>query len=81
MKISFWLSSKILFYWQVPDSYHYRLRVHKYDKAARAQTEHCSVDTSDLEASEDTWFTDEAATTLLGYAEQAVMGHKVQNAH
>ncbi|RVE64037.1 hypothetical protein OJAV_G00142100 [Oryzias javanicus] len=61
----------------VPDSYHYRQRVHKYDKAARAQTEHCSVDTSDLEASEDTWFTDEAATTLLGYAEQAVMGHKI----
>ncbi|XP_024122387.1 F-box only protein 40 isoform X2 [Oryzias melastigma] len=62
---------------KVPDSYHYRQRVHKYDKAARAQTEHCSVDTSGLEVSEDTWFTDEAATTLLGYAEQSVMGHKI----
>uniref|UniRef100_A0A3P9IQ39 F-box protein 40, tandem duplicate 2 n=1 Tax=Oryzias latipes TaxID=8090 RepID=A0A3P9IQ39_ORYLA len=62
---------------KIPDSYHYRQRVHKYDTAARVQTEHCSIDTSDLEVSEDTWFTDEAKATLLGYAEQAVMGHKI----
>uniref|UniRef100_A0A3B5LI67 F-box protein 40, tandem duplicate 2 n=1 Tax=Xiphophorus couchianus TaxID=32473 RepID=A0A3B5LI67_9TELE len=36
------------------------------------------VDTSDLGASEEDWFVDEAEATLLGYAEMAVMGHKVQ---
>uniref|UniRef100_A0A3Q3E3A8 F-box protein 40 n=1 Tax=Labrus bergylta TaxID=56723 RepID=A0A3Q3E3A8_9LABR len=39
--------------------------------------ESCSVDTSDLGANEEDWFTDEAAATLLGYAEEAVMGHKI----
>ncbi|XP_041865031.1 F-box only protein 40-like [Melanotaenia boesemani] len=62
---------------KVPDSYHYRRRVHQYDQAARVQSERRGVDTSDLGVSEDNWFTDEAAATLLGYAEQAVMGHKI----
>uniref|UniRef100_A0A672G5S7 F-box protein 40, tandem duplicate 2 n=1 Tax=Salarias fasciatus TaxID=181472 RepID=A0A672G5S7_SALFA len=62
---------------KVPDSYHYRRRVHLYDTASRAQSEPRGVDTSDLGADEDEWFTDEAADTLLGYAEREVMGHKV----
>ncbi|KAM6907214.1 F-box only protein 40-like [Xenentodon cancila] len=62
---------------KVPESYHYRRRVHLYDTAARAQTERRGVNTSDLGVSEDTWFTDESETTLLGYAEMAVMGHKI----
>uniref|UniRef100_UPI0037E8956D F-box only protein 40-like n=1 Tax=Semicossyphus pulcher TaxID=241346 RepID=UPI0037E8956D len=64
---------------KVPDSYHYRQRVHLYDTAARAQSEPRCVDTSDLGSSEEDWFTDEAAATLLGYAEQAVMGHKISD--
>lgn len=62
---------------KVPDSYHYRRRVHLYDTAARAQSETRSVDTSDLGAVEEDWFSEEAAATLLGYAEKEVMGHKV----
>uniref|UniRef100_A0A673BWV9 F-box protein 40, tandem duplicate 2 n=1 Tax=Sphaeramia orbicularis TaxID=375764 RepID=A0A673BWV9_9TELE len=62
---------------KVPDSYHYRQRVHLYDTAARAQSEPCGVDTSDLGASEQDWYSDEAAATLLGYAENDVMGHKI----
>ncbi|XP_041657330.1 F-box only protein 40-like [Cheilinus undulatus] len=62
---------------KVPDSYHYRRRVHLYDTAARAQSETRCVDTSDLGASEEDWFIDEAEATLLGYAEEAVMGHKI----
>ncbi|XP_056253939.1 F-box only protein 40-like [Seriola aureovittata] len=62
---------------KVPDSYHYRRRVHLYDTAARAQSEPRSVDTSDLGVKEDDWFSDEAAATLLGYAEKEVMGHKI----
>ncbi|XP_051258005.1 F-box only protein 40-like isoform X1 [Dicentrarchus labrax] len=62
---------------KVPDSYHYRQRVHLYDTAARAQSEPRSVDTSDLGASEEDWFSDEAATTLLAHAEEEVMGHKI----
>lgn len=62
---------------QVPESYRYRRRVHLYETAARAQSEARGVDTSDLGVSEDTWFTDEAEAALLGYAELAVMGHKV----
>lgn len=65
------------FFPKVPDSYHYRRRVHLYDTAARAQSEARSVDTSDLGAVEEDWFSEEAATTLLGYAEKEVMGHKV----
>ncbi|XP_034538966.1 F-box only protein 40-like isoform X2 [Notolabrus celidotus] len=64
---------------KVPDSYHYRQRVHLYDVAARAQSDSKSVDTSDLDTNEEDWFTDEAAATLLGYAEQSVMGHKISN--
>jgi len=48
-----------------------------YENISRLQTEHRGVDTSDLGVSEDDWFADEAAATLLGYAEKAVMGHKV----
>uniref|UniRef100_A0A3Q1F9P5 F-box protein 40 n=1 Tax=Acanthochromis polyacanthus TaxID=80966 RepID=A0A3Q1F9P5_9TELE len=62
---------------KVPVSYHYRRRVHLYDTASRAQSETRSVDTSDLEANEENVFADEAAATLLGYAEQEVMGHKI----
>uniref|UniRef100_A0A3Q1HRN0 Uncharacterized protein n=1 Tax=Anabas testudineus TaxID=64144 RepID=A0A3Q1HRN0_ANATE len=35
------------------------------------------VDTSDLRAKEEDWFCDEAAATLMGYADQEVMGHKI----
>ncbi|KAK2828213.1 hypothetical protein Q5P01_019247 [Channa striata] len=62
---------------KVPDSYHYRQRAHLYNTAARAQTQTASVDTSDLGANEQDWFCDEAAATLLGYAENEVMGHKI----
>ncbi|XP_070773740.1 F-box only protein 40-like [Enoplosus armatus] len=62
---------------KVPDSYHYKRRIHLYDTAARAQSESRSVDTSDLGVNEEDWFTDEAAATLLGYAEREVMGHKI----
>ncbi|XP_070700053.1 F-box only protein 40-like [Pempheris klunzingeri] len=62
---------------KVPDSYHYRQRVHLYDMAGRAPSEDRTVDTSDLGSNEEDWFSDEAAVTLLGYAEKAVMGHKI----
>ncbi|KAF7669088.1 hypothetical protein LDENG_00252010 [Lucifuga dentata] len=62
---------------KVPDSYHYRQRVHLYDTTARAPNETRSVDTSDLGVNEEDWFCDEAAATLLGYAEKDVMGHKI----
>ncbi|XP_035482969.2 F-box only protein 40-like isoform X1 [Scophthalmus maximus] len=62
---------------KVPDSYHYRQRVNLYDTTARAQSEPRGVDTSDLGVSEEAWFSDEAAATLLGYAEEEVMGHKI----
>uniref|UniRef100_A0A3Q1J939 Uncharacterized protein n=1 Tax=Anabas testudineus TaxID=64144 RepID=A0A3Q1J939_ANATE len=62
---------------KIPDSYHYRRRVHLYDTAARAQSETRCVDTSDLRAKEEDWFCDEAAATLMGYADQEVMGHKI----
>lgn len=64
-------------YRKVPDSYHYRRRVHLYDTASRAQSETRSVDTFDLGAVEEDWLSEEAAATLLGYAEKEVMGHKV----
>lgn len=35
------------------------------------------MDTSDLKVDEEDWFSDEAAATLLGYAEIEVRGHKV----
>ncbi|XP_038565349.1 F-box only protein 40-like [Micropterus salmoides] len=62
---------------KVPVSYHYRQRVHLYDTAARAKSEPRCVDTSDLGVNEEEWFSDEATATLLGYAEKAVMGHKI----
>ncbi|XP_043996687.1 F-box only protein 40-like isoform X2 [Gambusia affinis] len=62
---------------KVPVSYRYKRRVHLNETAARVQTEHQSVDTSDLGASEEDWFVDEDEATLLGYAEMAVMGHKI----
>uniref|UniRef100_A0A8C6NNQ5 F-box protein 40 n=1 Tax=Nothobranchius furzeri TaxID=105023 RepID=A0A8C6NNQ5_NOTFU len=62
---------------KVPDSYRYRRRIHLYETAGRVQTEPRGVDTSHLDINQDDWFGDEAAATLLGYAEQAVMGHKI----
>ncbi|XP_028321836.1 F-box only protein 40-like [Gouania willdenowi] len=62
---------------KIPDSYRYRRRVHLYDTASRVPTETHGVDTSDLAGNEDDWFNDEATTTLLGYAEKEVMGHKI----
>ncbi|XP_029704743.1 F-box only protein 40-like [Takifugu rubripes] len=62
---------------KVPVSYHYKQRLHLYDTAVRAQSESRSVDTSDLSVTEEDWFSDEAAATLLGYAEKEVMGHKI----
>ncbi|XP_062262355.1 F-box only protein 40-like [Platichthys flesus] len=62
---------------KVPESYHYRSRVHKYETVARAPCEQRGVDTSDLGVNEEDWFSDEAADTLLGYAEKEVMGHKI----
>uniref|UniRef100_A0A3Q2CXR0 F-box protein 40 n=1 Tax=Cyprinodon variegatus TaxID=28743 RepID=A0A3Q2CXR0_CYPVA len=62
---------------KAPVSYRYKRRVHYYETTGRAKTEHQSVDTSDLGANEEDWFSDEAAATLLGYAELAIMGHKI----
>ena len=50
-----------------------------YEAAQRVQSEERSVDTSDLEVKEADWHQDEADSTLLGYAELEVMGHKVCN--
>lgn len=62
---------------KVPESYHYsRRRIHQYD-TSRPPGEPRSLDTSDLEVNEEDWFSDEAAATLLGYAEMEVRGHKV----
>ena len=66
-----------VFFLKVPVSYHYGRRTHLYDTLSRIQTEPRSVDTSDLGVKEEDWFSDEATTTLLGYAEKEVMGHKV----
>uniref|UniRef100_A0A8C9XHF2 F-box protein 40 n=1 Tax=Sander lucioperca TaxID=283035 RepID=A0A8C9XHF2_SANLU len=62
---------------KVPESYHYsRRRIHQYD-TSRPPGEPRSLDTSDLEVNEEDWFSDEAAATLLGYAEMEVRGHKI----
>uniref|UniRef100_A0A3B4V720 F-box protein 40 n=1 Tax=Seriola dumerili TaxID=41447 RepID=A0A3B4V720_SERDU len=53
------------------------VRSFKVQDSSRAQSEPRSVDTSDLGVKEDDWFSDEAAATLLGYAEEEVMGHKI----
>ena len=64
---------------KVPVSFHYKQRVQMaYDAAQRVQSEERSVDTSDLEVKEEDWHQDEADSTLLGYAELEVMGHKVR---
>ncbi|KAM4545567.1 F-box only protein 40-like [Odontesthes bonariensis] len=62
---------------KVPESYHFRHRVHLYENTPKGLTEDRGVDTSDLRVSEDDWFSDEAAATLQGYADKAVMGHKI----
>ncbi|XP_059206874.1 F-box only protein 40-like [Centropristis striata] len=62
---------------KIPDSYHYSdRRIHQYD-TTRAPSEPRGVDTSDLEVNEEEWFSDEAAATLLGYADKEVRGHKI----
>ncbi|XP_074468142.1 F-box only protein 40-like [Sebastes fasciatus] len=62
---------------KVPVSYHYSgRRIHHYD-TTRPPSEPRSVDTSDLVVNEEDWFGDEAAATLLGYAEEEVRGHKI----
>lgn len=63
---------------QVPVSYREKQRsVHYYDASARAESTWACVDTSDLGALKESWWTDEADSTLLGYAEREVMGHQV----
>ncbi|KAM4620386.1 F-box only protein 40 [Polymixia lowei] len=62
---------------KVPDSYRHKRRVQMYDTQARVLSEARSVDTSDLPVQEEDWHSDEAAATLLGYAELEVMGHKI----
>ncbi|CAL8304105.1 unnamed protein product [Gadus morhua 'NCC'] len=65
---------------KVPVSFHYKQRVQMaYDAAQRVQSEERSVDTSDLEVKEEDWHQDEADSTLLGYAELEVMGHKISD--
>ncbi|KAJ4929700.1 hypothetical protein JOQ06_018722 [Pogonophryne albipinna] len=66
---------------KIPDSYHYSgRRVHYYD-STRPPSEPRSVDTSDLKVDEEDWFSDEAAATLLGYAEIEVRGHKISESN
>ncbi|XP_040036664.2 F-box only protein 40 [Gasterosteus aculeatus] len=66
---------------KVPDSYHYsRRRVHHYD-TKRPPSEPRGVDTSDLVLVEEDCFSDEAAATLLGYAEIEVRGHKISESN
>ncbi|KAM6912030.1 F-box only protein 40-like [Lycodopsis pacificus] len=66
---------------KIPDSYHYsRRRVHHYD-TSRPPSEPCSVDTSDLVFKEEDCFSDEAAATLLVYAEREVRGHKISESN
>uniref|UniRef100_A0A3B5AFR8 F-box only protein 40-like n=1 Tax=Stegastes partitus TaxID=144197 RepID=A0A3B5AFR8_9TELE len=47
-----------------------------YARPSRTRRVHL-VDTSDLGANEENVFANEAAATLLGYAEREVMGHKI----
>ncbi|XP_037322582.2 F-box only protein 40-like [Pungitius pungitius] len=66
---------------KVPESYHYsRRRVRHYD-TKRPPSEPRGVDTSDLVLNEEDCFTDEAAATLLGYAEIEVRGHKISESN
>ncbi|CAL8265650.1 unnamed protein product [Merluccius merluccius] len=63
---------------KVPESYRYKRRVQMtYDATVRLKSEERAVDTSDLDIKEEDWHSDEAETTLLGYAELEVMGHKI----
>ncbi|KAM6986117.1 F-box only protein 40-like [Aplochiton taeniatus] len=66
-----------LYSFKVPVSYRSKDRSHQYDSSVKVKTEEHSVDTSDLGAPDDSWHGDEAATTLLGYAEIEVKGHKI----
>ncbi|XP_054482359.1 F-box only protein 40-like [Anoplopoma fimbria] len=62
---------------KVPVSYHYsRRRIRHYD-TSRPAGEPRSLDTSDLGAKEEDCFSDEAAATLLRFAEMEVRGHKI----
>ncbi|XP_068572204.1 F-box only protein 40-like [Cebidichthys violaceus] len=66
---------------KIPDSYHYSTRrVHHYDTSL-PPSEPRSVDTSDLVFKEEDCFSDEAAATLLGYAEIEVRGHKISESN
>ncbi|XP_029304223.1 F-box only protein 40-like isoform X2 [Cottoperca gobio] len=66
---------------KIPDSYHYSgRRIHYYD-TSRPPSEPRSVDTSDLKFNEEDRFSDEAAATLLGYAEMEVRGHKISESN
>uniref|UniRef100_A0A8C6SR59 F-box protein 40 n=1 Tax=Neogobius melanostomus TaxID=47308 RepID=A0A8C6SR59_9GOBI len=62
---------------KVDTVYHYRPNVPLYDRVVKVKTEIRETDTSDLGATEEQYFTDEAKLTLLGYAEREVMGHKI----
>ncbi|CDQ89116.1 unnamed protein product [Oncorhynchus mykiss] len=67
-----------LYSFKVPVSYREKQRsVHYYDASARAESTWACVDTSDLGALKESWWTDEADSTLLGYAEREVMGHQI----
>ncbi|TNN66423.1 F-box only protein 40 [Liparis tanakae] len=62
---------------KIPDGYHYsERRAHHYD-TSRPPSEPRGVDTSDLVFEDEDIFSDEAAATLLGYAEMEVRGHKI----
>ncbi|XP_010897962.2 F-box only protein 40 [Esox lucius] len=63
---------------KVPDSFREKHRsVHYYDASLRAESTWACVDTSDLGAGTESWWTDETESTLLGYAEREVMGHQI----
>ncbi|XP_062341671.1 F-box only protein 40-like [Osmerus eperlanus] len=62
---------------KIPDSYHYKPRTQLYETMVKHETKEAGVDTADLGGDEETWNRDEAAITLLGYAEIEVMGHKI----
>ncbi|KAJ7996120.1 hypothetical protein DPEC_G00233780 [Dallia pectoralis] len=63
---------------KVPVSYREKHRsVHYYDASLRAESTWACVDTSDLGAGTESWWTDETESTLLGYAEREVMGHQI----
>ncbi|XP_068456842.1 F-box only protein 40-like [Clinocottus analis] len=66
---------------KVPDGYHYsQRRLHHHD-TNRPPGEPRSVDTSDLVFKEEDCYSDEAAATLLGYAEKEIRGHKISESN